>query len=78
MVNERLSGLGKLGRLMHPQAMARGAARANRAASGIEAIVLRTCARASMPRTLARKFANGTAMAGSFATKKAGERRQAP
>ncbi len=55
---------------MHPQAMARGQARANRALLEQGAIARRPCARASMPRTFARKFANGTAMAGSFATKK--------
>src|SRR5260370_30341920 len=55
---------------MHPQAMARRQARANRALLEQGAIARRPCARASMPRTFARKFANGTAMAGSFATKK--------
>src|SRR5260370_41577267 len=55
---------------MHPQAMARGQARANRALLEQGAIARRPCARASMPRTFARKFANGTAMAGLFSTKK--------
>src|SRR5215831_6717500 len=73
MVKERLRECGRSRRAWlidaSPGDGARRGARKSYA-SRTWALARRPCARASMPRTLARKFANGAAMAGSFATKK--------